>query len=451
MESRNPWTGQVLQAYEAHTAKEQNVILDQSVQAYEHWSKTSFVDRAKYMENLGVLLQQREREFAQLITSETGKLYSESIVEVQKCSWLCEYYAEFGAYLLEESRIQSDATASGVSYHPLGPILGIMPWNFPFWQVLRFAVPTIIAGNTILVKHASNVTGCALALERLFLEAGFPKNSFQTLILPGKEMEAIVRAKQVKGVAITGGEQAGRKVASWSAEELKPHVLELGGSDPFVVLEDADLNIVVPNAIKSRFGNAGQVCIAAKRFIIAENLYDDFVERLSMRLGVFEPGDPMNNSTQLAPLASPAFCGALQIQLDEILRHGGKRILGTDWAPQDGCCFPAQVLVDLPDHPSVKEELFGPVALIYKVSSEEEAIAIANDTEFGLGASVWTANSEKGKRIAQQIQAGAVFVNGVVKSDPRLPFGGTKNSGYGRELAREGIRAFTNSQTFWVN
>ncbi len=450
LKSINPWNGESIAEYEIHSSDKLESILEQSKKTFGLWREFVHLDRKSLLEKMAILLQAKQKDIAEIITKEMGKLYSESIVEVEKCIWLCEWYSQYAADLLEEEIIETDASKSGVSFQAIGSVLGIMPWNFPFWQAFRFIVPTIMAGNTVVLKHASNVTGCALLIETLFREVGFLEGVVSVVKLKGHSMEWLISHECIKGVAITGSEKAGRSVASVAGKNLKPHVLELGGSDPFIVLEGADLSVVIPNAIKARFANSGQVCIAAKRFIIHESLYDEFVEKMGQYLGTMSVGDPMASTTQLAPLAKVDLCAELQYQVDCILREGAKRVLGSDWSPIDGCCFNPSLFTNVEACESARLEMFGPVALVYKARNEKEALELGNDTEFGLGASIWSGDSQRALQFGRQIEAGIVFVNGLVKSDPRLPFGGSKSSGYGRELAKEGIRTFTNSQTFWV-
>ncbi|MCB0634497.1 MAG: NAD-dependent succinate-semialdehyde dehydrogenase, partial [Lewinella sp.] len=369
----------------------------------------------------------------------------------EKCAWVCRYYAEHGADFLTNKMKGTDAAKSYVSFEPLGVILAIMPWNFPFWQVFRCAAPAVMAGNTVLLKHASNVPGCALAIEALFTEAGFPKGVFQTLLIDSAATADVIASPAVRAVSLTGSEAAGRAVAKLAGEYLKKCVLELGGSDPYLILEDADLDHAAEVCTKGRLLNNGQSCIGAKRFIVVEKVYDTFLEKFRAKMAAATMGHPMDEQTDLGPLARTDLRDDLHEQVQLSVRQGARCILGGEIPEMEGAYYPATILVDVaPAQPAYYEELFGPVASVIKVIDEQEAILVANDSPFGLGAAIFTRNTEAAERIAQEIDSGSVFINALVKSDPRLPFGGIKNSGFGRELSEFGIREFVNVKTVYV-
>jgi succinate-semialdehyde dehydrogenase/glutarate-semialdehyde dehydrogenase len=385
------------------------------------------------------------------MTLEMGKLIGEARSEIEKCAWVCDFYAEHGANFLADELIDSDAGRSLVAYQPLGTVLAVMPWNFPFWQVFRFAAPALMAGNTAVLKHASNVPGCAIAIEEVFLEAGLPQNVFRTLLIPAGRVNRVIEDKRVHAVTLTGSEAAGRAVAATAGHQIKKTVLELGGSDPFIVLEDADLDAAVKTAVISRFLNAGQSCIAAKRFIPVAAIADEFVGRFKEAVEELRCGDPMAEGVTLAPMARLDLREELHQQVIESITKGAVAVTGCTPMSGEGAYYQASILDRVvPGMRAYREEFFGPVALILRAADEVEAIRIANDSPFGLGGSVWTRDTARGERVARKLQCGAAFVNGLVKSDPRLPFGGIKHSGYGRELARHGIREFVNAKTIWM-
>ncbi|MDD4373842.1 MAG: NAD-dependent succinate-semialdehyde dehydrogenase [Bacteroidales bacterium] len=451
LQSFNPFTGNLIESYPEHSDREVEIIIENQSSRFKNWKKTDLNDRSKIIAQLGKILQKEQNNLARLITSEMGKPITESLAEVAKCAWLCEFYAENGAAMLQNNTIKTEAYSSYISFEPIGIIFAIMPWNFPLWQALRFAVPTILAGNVVLLKHAPNVSGTSLKLESIFQEAGFPENVFRSILIQADRSEYIIKHKSIRGVTITGSAKAGSSVASLSGKYLKKCVLELGGSDPFIVFEDADFPGCCQAAVDSRMMNSGQVCIAAKRFIVHESIFQEFVEAQKNALTSLNLGDPMQTKTQIGPMARPDLASQLQKQIDDSIALGAKLICGGKASKSHPSIFEPTLLVDIQkDMPVYKEETFGPLAIVIPFKTEEEAILIANDTDFGLGASIWTQDLNKAKRVIKAIDAGAVFVNSLTKSDPRLPFGGIKNSGIGRELSFYGITEFTNIKTNWI-
>jgi succinate-semialdehyde dehydrogenase/glutarate-semialdehyde dehydrogenase len=415
------------------------------------WGNTALEERAALLRELARLMRGHTDDLASLITLEMGKLIGEARAEIEKCAWVCEYYADQAADFLADELIGSDAGSSFVAHQPLGTVLAVMPWNFPFWQVFRFAAPALAAGNTAVLKHASNVPKCAMSIERLFHDAGFPEHVFRTLMIPSSRVAKVITGPHVQAVTLTGSESAGRQVAAGAGASLKKSLLELGGSDALVVLEDADLEAAVETAVVSRFLNAGQSCIAAKRIILVEGIADAFVERFRAGVEALQPGDPMRADTTLAPMARQDLRDELHRQVSESVRRGAHPVCGCQPVDGAGWFYPASILDRVrPGMPAYSEEVFGPVAAIIRVSNEDEALQVANDTRYGLGGSVWTRDAERGERFARRMKSGAVFVNGLVKSDPRLPFGGIKASGYGRELSRIGMHEFVNAKTVWI-
>jgi succinate-semialdehyde dehydrogenase/glutarate-semialdehyde dehydrogenase len=400
---------------------------------------------------VAAVLRKHLDEYAGIITREMGKPVTEARAEIEKCAWLCEYYAQEGPGFLADELIESDASCSLVAWQPLGTVLAVMPWNFPFWQVFRFAVPALVAGNTGLLKHASNVPLCALAIEAVFREAGFPEGVFRSLMISSARVAKLIADPRVHAVTLTGSEPAGREVAAAAGAHLKKTVLELGGSDPFIVLEDADLDLALENAVTSRFLNTGQSCIAAKRFILVESIADEFVRRFRAAVEALTVGDPLDENTRLGPLARIDLRDTLHQQVIDSIAAGAVAVTGCNPESGPGAWYQPSILDRVaPGMPAWSEELFGPVALVIRARDEADAVRIANDSPFGLGGSVWTADSVRGERVARQLECGCAFVNGLVKSDPRLPFGGVKHSGYGRELSRLGIREFVNAKTVWI-
>lgn len=447
--SINPFTQQVVLEIEPHTDKEAVDVVQSAQNAFLAWKNVELNDRAGLVKDLAKNLSIRKRELAELITTEMGKVIRESEAEIEKCIWLCEYYAQHANEMLTSHDIQSDATSSFVRFDPLGVIYAIMPWNFPFWQVLRFAIPTIMAGNTVVLKHAPNVFGCAKAIEQLFDESGFPEGTFKNLFINVDQSELIIVNPLVQGVTLTGSQGAGRVVASQAGKQLKKTVLELGGSDPFIVLADAEIDLACRTGTSSRMLNTGQVCIAAKRFIVEESIYERFVSEQKSLMEKLQHGDPMDETTDIGPMARTDLLKEVDRQVQESIKQGAKLETGgqilnkTFYAPT----LLTQVKKGMPVY---DQEIFGPVSIVIPVKNTEEAIRIANDTIFGLGASIWTSDISLANKMAEKIESGAVFINGMTKSDPRLPFGGIKQSGYGRELSTFGIREFVNIKTVWI-
>jgi succinate-semialdehyde dehydrogenase/glutarate-semialdehyde dehydrogenase len=452
IESTNPATGAVIDRFEETSDEERDERIRRASETFEEWSETPIETRQRLVAKAAEVLRENEDDYAELMTEEMGKPIGQARDEVAKCAWLCDYYAEIAAEHLQDEVIASDESArTVVAYQPLGPVLAIMPWNFPFWQVFRFAAPNLAAGNVGLLKHASNVPGCARAIEDVFEQAGFPEGAFTSLLISSDEIGAVIEDDRIAGVTLTGSDGAGRAVAETAGSQLKKTVLELGGSDPFVVLEDAPMDETVETAVQARLINNGQSCIAAKRFILVDDVYDEFLDRFTEAMDEQTVGDPMDEDTDIGPQAREDLMEDLHEQVEETLEQGGKLELGGEPMDRDGAFYPPTVLTDVPENaPADQEELFGPVATVFRVPDEEAAIEKANDTRFGLGASVWTDDLERGERVARRFESGLAFVNELVKSDPRLPFGGVKDSGYGRELSRHGIREFVNTKTIWV-
>lgn len=448
----NPATGEQLRTYNEWTAEKTSEVIDEVYEAWQKWRFTSFAERASHFTELARLLKKEKERLARLMTEEMGKVYKEGISEVEKCAWACEYFAENAEAFLQPEEIETDATKSYVSYQPLGIVLAIMPWNFPLWQVLRFAAPSLMAGNAALLKHAPNVPGCAAAIEDLFKRAGFPKNIFRNLPVDEDKVEAIIESKKVMAVTLTGSTRAGRAVAAQAGKNLKKTVLELGGSDAYVVLADADIDAAAETCVTSRLLNNGQSCIAAKRFIVEASLSEQFTEKVVSLMKSKNMGDPTQDETEIGPIARKDLRDLLHDQVKKSVEKGAKVLLGGELPDGDGFYYPPTVLANIPtDAPAYNEELFGPVASIITVESEEEALKVANNSAYGLGAAVFTSDKKKGEEIAEKLlEAGCCFVNDFVKSDPRLPFGGIKNSGYGRELSFLGIREFVNIKTISI-
>lgn len=449
--SINPVNGVVLAQFDRWSGDELDRVLQQCARAGASWREQPVSRRCQLMHDAAEVLRSRRDELAGIITLEMGKLIAESRAEIEKCALACDYYADHGPGFLHDEIIGSDAGNSYVAYQPLGTVLAVMPWNFPFWQVFRFAAPALVAGNTALLKHASNVPQCALAIEEVFRQAGFPEHVFRTLMIPASMVAQVIEDERVHAVTLTGSESAGREVAARAGASLKKSVLELGGSDAFIVLEDADLEEAVKVALTSRFLNAGQSCIAAKRFILVEEIADRFVMLFKREVERLVPGDPMQESVTLAPMARHDLRDELHKQVVDSLAAGARAVTGCMPESGAGAYYQASII----DHVSegmraFEEELFGPVAIVIRVKDEDQALQVANGSRFGLGGSVWTRDPVRGERLALRIQSGAVFVNGLVKSDPRLPFGGVKCSGYGRELSHHGMLEFMNAKTVWI-
>lgn len=447
----NPASGELIEEYPYWGEEQLEAALVQATAASSGWHATPMSERSRLMQRAAALLRERADTLAALITLEMGKLLSEAKAEVEKCAWVCDYYAEQAPAFLADDLIESDAGRSLIAYQPLGTVLAVMPWNFPFWQVFRFAAPTLMAGNTGLLKHASNVPRCALAIESIFSDAGFPAGVFRTLMISAAQVEGVIRDARIQAVTLTGSEPAGRKVAATAGEVLKPSLLELGGSDPFIVLEDADLDLAVGQAITSRYLNCGQSCIAAKRFIVVGAIAEEFIARFRSAAESLVAGDPRDAATTLAPMAREDLRDELHHQVAESVAKGAVLVTGGHALEREGAYYAPTILDKVaPGQRAYSEELFGPVAIVIRARDEGDALRIANDSEFGLGGSIWTADTARGEALARQLQSGCAFVNGMVKSDPRLPFGGIKHSGYGRELSLLGIREFVNAKTIWI-
>jgi succinate-semialdehyde dehydrogenase/glutarate-semialdehyde dehydrogenase len=449
--SINPANGNTLGETASFTETQLEAALNAAAAAAPHWRAQSLPERCQLLRTAATVLRRRAAELARLITLEMGKPIRESRAEIEKSALGCEYYADSAAAFLADEVIASDAGRSLVAYQPLGTVLAIMPWNFPFWQVFRFAAPALAAGNTGLLKHASNVPQCALAIESVFREAGFPEGVFTSLMIPSAQVAHLIEDRRIQAVTLTGSEPAGRQVAATAGAHIKKSVLELGGSDAFVVLEDADLEQAVATAVTSRFLNTGQSCIAAKRFIVVEAVAGEFLTRFRTAVEALVTGDPLQEGTQLGPLARVDLRDELHRQVVESISQGAVAVTGCNPEAGAGAYYQASILDRVrPGIRAYHEELFGPVASVIRALDEEDAVRIANDTDFGLGGSVWTRDSARGERVARQLECGSAFVNGLVKSDPRLPFGGIKHSGYGRELSRLGIHEFVNAKTVWI-
>jgi succinate-semialdehyde dehydrogenase/glutarate-semialdehyde dehydrogenase len=452
MQSINPFSGETIKTYQEYPSNEVKTIIYQVDTAFHSWKQTIFEQRAVLMKNLQSKLIEKKEELAGIMVAEMGKVKREAIGEIEKCAWVCSFYAENADSYLKNEPIKTEASESYISYQPIGTVLAVMPWNFPFWKVFRFLAPALMAGNTGVLKHASNVSGCALAIEQLVAEAGFPENVFRTLLIGSSGVKAVIENPLIKAVTLTGSTPADKSVASAAGSVLKKSVLELGGSDPYLILEDADIEIAAKLCVTSRLINAGQSCIGAKRFIIADPVYDRFKAEFVRLMSEANFGDPLDPETSFGPMARPDLRDELHQQV-VISREMGATVLLGGFIPEGNAPFyPPTVLENVvPGMPAYHEELFGPVAVLFRVNSEEEAIRIANDTVFGLGASIFTSDLSNGKLLAEKgLEAGCVFVNDFVKSDPRLPFGGIKESGYGRELSAVGIREFVNVKTVVV-
>lgn len=447
----NPATGDDLQTYDLLDAAGIEAALDRAASAFEHHRRTSFAERSERMHRLGDLLERDKDEHARLMTREMGKPLAQAVAEAEKCAWVCRYYADHAeAHLADEVR-ETEAARSFVAYQPLGPVLAVMPWNFPYWQVFRFAAPTVMAGGVGLLKHAKNVLGCGDAIAGLFAEAGFEAGVFQHVPVETGAVEGIIKDARVAAVTLTGSEGAGRAVGKAAGEALKPSLLELGGSDPFVVLADADLDRAVEVGVTARVQNNGQSCIAAKRFIVEAAVAEAFTDRFVARMDALRVGDPMGD-VDLGPLAREDLRVDIQDQVDRAVEGGAEVRCGGEIPAGEGFYYPPTVLTGVEmGTVAFEEEIFGPVASVTAARDEADAVRLANASRFGLGGSVWTEDRERGERLAREIRSGAVFVNEMTKSHPNLPFGGVGDSGYGRELGREGIRAFVNTKTVWID
>ncbi len=452
MQSVNPFSNKLIAEYTDHSDSEVSKVISAVYGAWEQWKNTDLTFRARLMNCLSEKLIEQKEELAVLMSNEMGKLKREAIGEIEKCAWVCRYYAENSGDFLAPLSIPTEASESFVSFQPLGPVLAVMPWNFPFWQVFRFAAPNLMAGNAGLLKHASNVPGCALAIEKLFVDSGFPENVFRTLLITGKQVADVIKNPLIKAVTLTGSTPAGKSVASIAGSVLKKSVLELGGSDPYIICEDADIRNAAKLCVFSRLLNAGQSCIGAKCFIVFDPVYEAFKDEFVRLMEDAVMGDPAEPSTTLAPLARFDLRDELHRQVVKSCEMGATLLCG-GYIPEGGSAFyPPTVMENVvPGMPAYHEELFGPVAVLFRVKTIDEALKIANDTVFGLGAGIFTSDREKAKIWAENgLDAGCVFVNDFVKSDPRLPFGGIKESGFGRELSLFGIREFVNIKTIVV-
>ena len=449
LKSVNPANGELIHVYEEFQWGEIDNCLDDATDAYCQWRQTSLVKRVELVNALAVKLLEKKEGLAVGISLEMGKPIRESRAEIEKCAWVCRYYAENAEKFLARQEVPTEASLSYVSFQPLGSVLAIMPWNFPYWQVFRFAVPALVAGNTVLLKHASNVPACAVAIEQLFLEAGFPEKTFQTLLISSRKIDNVISDKRIQAVTFTGSTPAGRSVAELCGKNLKKSVLELGGSDPYLILADADIPQAADICVKARMLNGGQSCISAKRFIVEDSIYDQFEDLVLQKMKNIVMGDPLDEGTQLGPLARNNIRLDLQMQVNNSLTKGARLLLGSDNPDLPGAFYPPTVLTDVKyGMPAYNEELFGPVVALIRVQDEKEAIFVANDTNFGLGAAIFTRDAEKGRHIAEyELEAGTCFVNDFVRSDPRLPFGGIHDSGFGRELSHFGLHEFMNIKT----
>jgi succinate-semialdehyde dehydrogenase/glutarate-semialdehyde dehydrogenase len=449
--SINPATGETVRNYREFTPQETAAAIEQAHAAWPAWRGTSFGERARLMKRTATALRDRKDELARLMATEMGKPLKQGAAEAEKCAWVCDYYAENAESILQDQVIKTEATRSFVAFQPLGVVLAVMPWNFPLWQVYRFAAPALMAGNVGVLKHASNVPGSALAIEEMFVQAGFPAGVFRTLLIGSGQVRSVIEHPMVRAVTITGSTPAGRSVASQAGQVLKKTVLELGGSDPYVILEDADLELAAQTCVNSRLINSGQSCIAAKRFIVVAPLLRAFTDRFVALMKARKVGDPFAQDADLGPLARRDLRDDLHKQVEASIARGAKLLLGGQLPAGNGAFYPPTVLADVrPGMPAHDDELFGPVAALIEAKDEADAIRIANGSKFGLGAAVFTRDLQRGERVARQFESGAAHVNSLVASDPRLPFGGIKESGYGRELGSFGIREFVNVKTVYI-
>ena len=447
----NPATGEIVKTFQPLSEGEIEKKLRLAVSAFKAERKTPFAERAKRMLRAAEILERDKEKFGRLMTLEMGKTLKSGVAEAVKCATGCRYYAENAARFLADEMVETGAKKSFVRYLPIGPILAVMPWNFPFWQVFRFAAPALMAGNIGLLKHASNVPQCALAIESIFLEAGFPEGAFQTLLIGSGQVDALLNDPRVAAATLTGSEQAGIQVGIGAAKRIKKVVLELGGSDPFIVMPSADLDAAVTTAVQARVQNNGQSCIAAKRFIVAEPVADEFERRFVAKMESLQVGDPFDEKTELGPLSTAGAVKDLDADVQKTLKAGAKLLTGGHPLSRPGNYYAPTVLTNVPkDSPAYGEELFGPVASVFRVKDQDEAIRLANDVRFGLGASAWTNDEKERERFINELEAGMVFINRMVASDPRIPFGGVKASGHGRELSVHGIREFVNAKTVWI-
>lgn len=451
MQSINPATEEVIETFEPFTSAQIDEALAAAHSAFQSWRATDIAERSALFQRMATALRDQKAALGRIASLEMGKPLLESEAEVEKCAWNCEYYAQNAERFLADERIETNATDSYVSFQPLGVVLALMPWNFPYWQVFRFAVPALMAGNTAVLKHASNVSRCALEIERIFRTCGFPEGVFRTVLIPGVETGDLIADPRVVAVTLTGSEKAGVAVAAASGQHLKKNVLELGGSDAFIVLEDADLDAAVQTAVRSRFQNTGQSCIAAKRFIVVEAIAETFERKCVEETAKLRVGNPLHRETQIGPMARGDLREALDYQVQITLEMGGRLLLGGKPIPGKGYFYEPTIVTQVtPEMPLFAEETFGPAAAIIYARDTDHAVELANASRFGLGGNLWTRNIEQGRQLARRLESGAIFLNGMTTSDPRLPFGGIKHSGYGRELSVFGIREFVNIQTVWI-
>src|SRR6266576_4072869 len=447
----NPATGEQLREFSSLRPADIERKLARAAEAREKWSRTRIAERARVVRRAGELLDERKERYGRLMTLEMGKTLRSAIEESAKCATGCRYYAQHAEEFLGDELVDVAGETGYVAFQPIGVVLAIMPWNFPFWQVFRFAAPALMAGNVGLLKHASNVPQCALAIESIFLEAGFPEGSFQTLLIGSSQVDALLNDPRVVAATLTGSEQAGIHVGIGAAKRIKKVVLELGGSDPFIVMPSADLEAAVSTAVQARIQNNGQSCIAAKRFIVAEPIADEFERRFVAKMEGLKVGDPFDEKTELGPLSTPDAVKDLDADVQKTVKAGGKLLTGGHLIQRPGNFYAPTVLTNIPkDSPAYGEEFFGPVASIFRVKDAGEAIRLANDVRFGLGSSIWTNDEKERERFINEIEAGMVFINKMVASDPRIHFGGVKASGHGRELGMVGIREFVNAKTVWI-
>jgi succinate-semialdehyde dehydrogenase/glutarate-semialdehyde dehydrogenase len=447
----NPATEELLKTFSEHTDKQIQNIIENANNTFNEWSRTTFNERKILLLKTSDILKQNSRKYGEILTTEMGKTLTQAIAEVEKCAWVCEYYANNAESILSEEVIKTDGTESYVRFDPMGIILAVMPWNFPFWQVFRFAAPALMAGNVCLLKHASNVPQSAIAIEEIFKLAGIPEGGFTNLLISSTKVKLVIDNEFVKAATLTGSEFAGEQVAQACGAKLKKTVMELGGSDPFIVLEDANIKDAVNTAVTARLINNGQSCIAAKRFIVVEKVYEEFQKMFVEKMSAVKVGDPMDETTELGPIARKDLLIELEDQVARSVQAGAIILCGGKRINKKGFYFPATILSNVEKGmPAYHEEIFGPVASLIKAKDEHDAIRIANDSRFGLGAAIFTKDISKAKKLAALIESGSVFINGMVKSDPRLPFGGIKLSGYGRELSHYGIKEFVNIKSVWI-
>jgi len=448
----NPATGKTEKIFKDHSSRDVDERLDKAAACFSQWRRMAFAVRSRHVDAVANVLESRKQEYAALITTEMGKPIKQSISEIEKCVWVCRYYADSAARMLQDERVSTDAAESFITYEPLGIILGVMPWNFPFWQVFRFVAPTIMAGNVVVIKHASNVPQCGLAIEEAFREAGTPEGLFQTLLVSASRLDRLISNERIAAVTLTGSEKAGIAVASLAGKVIKKTVLELGGSDPFIVLREANLKQAATMAVQARIINTGQSCIAAKRFIVEKAVSPTFLKLFKEELKNVTVGDPKNPENMIGPLAKEEILKRLGEQVRLSVKKGAKAEVGGGRMSRKGLFYKPTLLTHVtPDMPVFSEEVFGPVAAFVVAEDEADAIRLANLSKFGLGAAVWTENREQALRVARLLDTGTVIINGVVRSDPRLPFGGVKRSGYGRELGVIGIREFVNVKAVQLN